>query len=326
MDKIIIGVDLGGTRIRVATLTPHLDIIERVETLTLADTGLEATLSRIKEQIRRVFPQDKTRIAGIGISAPGPLNPTTGVIYSPPNLPGWHHVPLKSILEEEFDVPVYAGNDANVAALAEAVRGAARGYRHIIYLTISTGIGSGIIIDDRLLLGHQGLGAEAGHIIMIVGDRVSSLENEAAGPDLAYQARKRIEGGEKSIMVDLVKGDLSKIDAKILGDAAHQDDALAKDIIARGGYIIGLGIVSLLHLFNPQIVVVGGGVANLGDMLFNPMQEAIQKHCIDQAYWADLILTKPELGEDVSIIGAAALVPTQGGVGRVSDVIQTLNK
>ncbi|HRF94854.1 MAG TPA: ROK family protein, partial [Aggregatilineales bacterium] len=203
MDKMIIGVDLGGTRIRAARMNAHLDILERVETLTLAETGPEATLNRIKEQIRRVMPADKNLIEGIGISAPGPLNPETGVIYTPPNLNGWYHVPLKAILEEEFGVPVYAGNDANVAALAEAVRGAARGYRHSIYLTISTGIGSGMIIDDRLLLGHEGLGAEAGHMMMIVGDRVSSLEMEAAGPDMAMQAVNRIQAGEKSSMYDM---------------------------------------------------------------------------------------------------------------------------
>ncbi|MDX2075639.1 MAG: ROK family protein, partial [bacterium] len=295
MDKMIIGVDLGGTRIRAARMNAHLDILERVETLTLAETGPEATLNRIKEQIRRVMPTDKNQIEGIGISAPGPLNPETGVIYTPPNLNGWYHVPLKAILEEEFGIPVYAGNDANVAALAEAVRGAGRGYRHIIYLTISTGIGSGMIIDDRLLLGHEGLGAEAGHMMMIVGDRVSSLEMEAAGPDMAMQAVNRIRAGEKSSMYDMVHGELGQINAKILSDAAHAGDALARSIVARSGYIIGLGIVSLLHIFNPQIVIVGGGVANMGDMLFMPMREAVEKHCLDQAYWKDLIITQPQL-------------------------------
>jgi glucokinase len=325
MSKAVIGVDLGGTRIRAARLTPHLDILERVETLTLADTGPDATLNRIKEQIRKVMPQDKSELEGIGISAPGPLNPETGVIYSPPNLDGWHYVPLKAILEEEFGVPVYAGNDANVAALAEAVRGVARGYRHSIYLTISTGIGSGMIIDDRLLLGHEGLGAEAGHMVMMVGDKVSTLENEAAGPDMALQAVNRIKAGEKSLMTDMVNGDLSKLNAKILGDAAHAGDEMAKSIIARSGYIVGLGIVNLLHLFNPQIVVVGGGVANLGELLFAPMREAVQKHCIDEAYWKNLIITQPQLGEDVSIYGAGALVTTKGGIRKITEVIHTLN-
>jgi len=325
MSKTVIGVDLGGTRIRAARLTPHLDILERVETLTLAETGPEATLNRIKDQIRKVMPADNSTVEGIGISAPGPLNPETGVIYSPPNLNGWYHVPLKAILEEEFGVPVYAGNDANVAALAEAVRGAAKGYRHSIYLTISTGIGSGMIIDDRLLLGNEGLGAEAGHMMMLVGDKVSSLEMEAAGPDMAMQAVNRIQAGEKSLMTDMVNGDLSKINAKILGDAAHAGDALAKSIIARSGFIIGLGIVNLLHIFNPQIIVIGGGVANLGEMLFTPMHEAIKKHCLDEAYWKNLIITQPLLGEDVSIYGAGALVTTKGGMVKVSDVIKALN-
>src|SRR6266545_926842 len=157
MSEVIIGVDLGGTRVRAARLSQHLEILTRQETLTDDDRGLDATLQTIKDMIRAVLPNDGTTVAGIGISAPGPLNPTTGVVVAPPNLKGWHNVPLGDILRQEFNLPVYVGNDANVAGLAETVRGAARGFRHVIFMTISTGIGSGMICDGKMLLGHVGL-------------------------------------------------------------------------------------------------------------------------------------------------------------------------
>lgn len=325
MPKTIIGVDLGGTRIRAARLDSQLRILSKEETLTLADEGLEPTLNRIKQLIHKVI-QPGESVEGIGISAPGPLNPNTGVIVHPPNLPGWRDVPLGDILKEEFGVPIYVGNDANVAVLAEVARGAAKGYRHAIYITVSTGIGSGMIIDGRLLLGKEGLAAELGHTVMIVEPRVSSLETEAAGPDMAAQAVQRIEAGESSIMKDMVGGDLSKLSGKTVGDAALEGDPMAVSIVQRSGKLVGCGIVNCLHLFNPEIVVVGGGVANLGDLLFKPMRKAIEDYSIAEAYWRDLVITTPDLGEDVSVVGAAALVATQGGVEDITKALELLQE
>ncbi|MDX1994482.1 MAG: ROK family protein [bacterium] len=325
MSELIIGVDLGGTRIRAARFDKHLNILERVETLTLAEDGLEATLERIKGEVRKVLPDDGTPVAGIGVSAPGPLNPDTGIIVRPPNLPGWEDVPLAPILQKEFKVPVYLGNDANLAALAEVARGVAYGAKHAIYITVSTGIGSGIIIDGRMLLGREGLAAEAGHMVMLVGERVSTLETEAAGPDMARQAVERIKAGEKSLISEFVHGDLDEVKGSTVGQAAQAGDKLAREIVTRTGMLVGLGIVNLLHLFNPEIIVIGGGVTNSGEMMFKPMREAIQKYAIDDAYWRDLRIESPALGEDVSLVGAAVLVATNGGQERIDDVLARLN-
>jgi glucokinase len=194
----------------------------------------------------------------------------------------------------------------------------------VVFITVSTGIGSGMICDGRMLLGTGGLAAEAGHIIMLVGDRVSSLEKEAAGPALARKARARIEAGEKSVMRELVKGDLDEITGATVGHAVEQGDVLALDIVREAGRIIGLGMVSLLHLFNPEILVFGGGVSNIGEPLFAPMREAIQQHCIDRAYWENLRIEQAALGENVSIIGAAALVVTRGGVADISVAMERI--
>jgi len=324
MSEAVIGLDLGGTRVRAARLSHDLEILQRHETLTEDERGLDATLDLIKAMIREVLPQDGTPVAGIGVSAPGPLNPNTGVIVAPPNLKGWHNVALGDILRQEFGLSVYVGNDANVAGLAETVRGAALGFRHVIFITISTGIGSGIICDGKMLLGKDGLAAETGHVIILAGDQPSTLEKEAAGPALARKARARIEKGEKSLIYDVVKGDLDQISGATVGHAAQQGDALALDIVRYAGRIIGLGMVSLLHLFNPQILVFGGGVSMLGDLLFDPMREAIRMYCIDSAYWSDLRIEPAALGENVSLIGAASLVVTRGGVVDVAEVVAKL--
>jgi len=182
-----------------------------------------------------------------------------------------------------------------------------------MYLTISTGIGSGIVDNGRLILGSQGLGAEAGHMVIMVGDRVSTLEKEAAGPAIARKVRAQLEAGEKSMITEMINGDLSAVTAQVVGEAAQLGDALAVSAIRHAGFVVGLGIVTLMHLFNPQIVVVGGGVTHTGELLFEPMREAVRKYTLDPAYCDNVPIVQPALGDNVALIGAAALVSTRGG-------------
>lgn len=308
-DAVLIGIDLGGTRIRAARFDLKLNIQRRVETFTGAQDGPEAVIGRLIEQIRRVWPSNGALVAGIGVSSPGPLNPYTGEVIAPPNLPGWHHVPLSARLQNTFGVPVYLGNDANLAALAETQLGAARDCKDVIYLTISTGIGGGVIIDGKLLIGSAGLGAECGHLMMVMEDgQARRLEQEAAGLAIARQAQEALARGETSEIVERVNGNPDAITARIVGEAAKAGDPLAKRLIARSGFLIGLGIVSLLHVFNPQIVVIGGGIADgVGELLFAPMRNAIKQYAMDAAYWEELKIVRAALGENVCLIGAAAL-------------------
>ena len=320
MSEVLISVDLGGTNIRAARLDRDLNIQERVQIPTEAQLGCVSTVERIKSQVRRVLPTDGSTLLGIGISAPGPVNPRTGILVAPPNLGDCYQVPLEAELRTAFGVPTYLGNDANVAALAEVARGAAKGAHDAIFLTISTGIGGGVVSDGRLLLGKDGLGAEVGHMVMIVDDRVSTLEKEAAGPALARQARARLEAGETSSIRDVVGGDLSLITGKVVGEAAMAGDPLGLAIITRAGRIIGMGITTLLHLFNPEVITIGGGVSKVGSLLFDPMREAIEQTAIDPAYWRDLKIVPAALGDNVSIYGAAALVITRGGIQDIDSV------
>jgi glucokinase len=326
MAEVVIGVDLGGTRLRAARLDKNLNILQRNELLTEAEEGLEATLGRIKSIIKSVW-SDSDTILGIGISVPGPCNPETGVVVAPPNLAGWHNVPLSQILVDEFKVPAYVGNDANVAALAESALGSAKGYRHSIYLTVSTGIGSGIINDGKLILGTTGIGNEAGHMIMLVeGDRISTLEKEGAGPALARHAKARIEAGEKSTLTEMCGGNLDEMDGKMVGDAALAGDKVALEVVKRAGKIVGLGLVSLLHIFNPQIVVIGGGVSYIGEIWFEEVRKAVRENVIDEEYWKNTPIIASQISEDVSVLGAATLVVTKGGQKKIDKAMRKLGQ
>ncbi len=317
MPPYIIAVDLGGTQIRAALCSPDGQIFRRVAKLTLAQEGQEAVIERIGRAISEAMEGAATgEMAGIGIGAPGPLNPTTGILLRAPNLPGWFNVPLRTLISERFGRPTFLGNDANLAGLAEATYGAARGISDVIYLTISTGIGSGIITGGKMLLGSHGLAAEAGHIIVQPDGLLCGcgghgcLETVAAGPAIARDVVARIEAGKKSKVSKLVGGDLKKVDARVVSEAAQAGDKVAINAFHRAGEYLGLGIVSLLHLFNPRMIVLGGSVTKAGALLFDPMQKIIEKRA-QPPYLEGLSIAQAALGDDVGLLGAAALAKTE---------------
>ncbi len=318
MPPYVLAVDLGGTQIRAALCAPAGQILRRVARPTKAHDGLDVVLDRLCRTIAEALEGTPTeQVAAIGIGAPGPLNPATGILMHAPNLPGWDNVPLRTLISQHFGLPAYLGNDANLAALAEHTYGAGRGVRDMIYLTISTGIGSGIIVDGRLLLGANGVAAEAGHMIVKpngplcgCGNR-GCLEQMAAGPAIARDVITRIEKGEKSKIINkMVEGDLTKVDTRVLNEAAHAGDKLAINAFARAGRYLGIGIVNLLHLFNPRTVVLGGSVTKAGALLFDPMNETIRM-LAGSFYLDGLAIAPAALGDDVGLLGAVALAVTE---------------
>jgi glucokinase len=320
MDKYIVGVDLGGTRIRACLADERGTILARANRLTLAEEGLDAVLRRIVEAVREAIGKHKaSEITGLGITAPGPLDPKTGVIFTPPNLPGWHNVPLKAILEKELGLPVYAGNDANLAALGERHFGAGQGVDDLIYITVSTGIGGGVIAGGKLLVGAAGAAAEVGHhTIDIHGPRcncgnVGCLEVLAAGPAIARQAIAAIQRGEETLMATLAQQAGDVVTAAHVTRAAHAGDAVAGRIMRQVGEYIGVGVVNLLHLFNPRLVIIGGGVAmGAGELLFGPIREMVQERAME--IYRPTRIVPADLGDDVGLLGAVALVLTERAV------------
>lgn len=309
MVKRILGVDLGGTRMRAAVLNSDYCLLNRLEDRTRAYEGPDVVISRLLDLIAAVMPgENEPPITAIGVSSPGPIEPHKGVILSPPNLPGWVQVPLGHVIQERFGLPTFLGNDANVAALAEVTNGAARGHQDAVYITVSTGIGGGIVIGGRLFVGGGGLAGEIGHmIIMNEWGEITTLEREAAGPALARYAVRRIKAGTESRIVEMVDGDLDAISGRTVGMAAQDGDALALETVQRAGRLVGYAITTLMHLLNPTIFVIGGGVSMLGDLLFEPIRETARAHVLDPAYAEGTEIVPAALGDDVAIIGAAAL-------------------
>lgn len=314
----IIGVDLGGTRIRAARLARDLSLEVRAEIPTRVEDGPDVIITRMIGLIREVWPTDG-HVAAVGVAAPGPLNPFNGVILSPPNL-GWRNVHLKDRLSDALGVPIVVGNDANAAGLAEGLIGAGRGMRHMVYLTISTGIGSGVIVDGKLHVGASGLATEAGLIPLLYGENVATLEDLGAGPDMSRAAQRRINGGEASIL-SAHEGELNP---EALGAAARAGDALALSVIQNAGRNIGLGVVTMLHLFNPQRVVIGGGVSHLGDLIFTPIRETAAAYVSDAAFLDGVDIVPAKLGGDVGLVGAGVLALTGGGVNDLDEVARWL--
>lgn len=302
-----IAVDIGGTRMRAACYTSEgLEPIKLARIPTQDPNKNELPLDRLKSLIQSIWPADGD-ITSISVAAPGLVNPYTGTIIMAPNIPGWINLPLRRRLEEYFKVPVILGNDANLAALGEWMFGAGQGHHHMIYITVSTGIGSGIIINDRLLLGDRGLAAEIGHVTLVpdgpmcnCGQR-GHLEALASGTATARWVQDKLDQGAQSVL----SGDPC-VDTKKIALAAKDGDTLSIAAIERSGRFIGQAVANLLHIFNPTAVIVGGGVSRSGAFLLEPMRAALIEHVIDPVYMENLTLTRAAFSDEVGLIGALA--------------------
>ncbi|MBC6934690.1 MAG: ROK family protein [Chloroflexi bacterium] len=295
----ILSIDFGGTRTRAAWFSDELDMLARDEAPT--PIGLPpAVVARVIEIARRVVPPGQ-KPAAVGVCAPGP-QAGTGLILHAPTLPGWDRVPLAQMVAEAFDTPVFMENDANLAALAEYHLGAARGANPALYLTVSTGIGGGAIINGALFTGWRGLAIEPGHIKFPLPDgRIRSLEDLASGTAIGRRAKERLaEGDQPSALRNC-----DVVDGRTVGLAAAQGDALALEVVAEAGRWLGLGLVCLMHLFNPQTIVIGGSVASLGDLIFDPARQMIAAYLTDPAFNDPDLIHTARLGDDVCLIGAA---------------------
>jgi glucokinase len=301
-----LAVDVGGTQLRAAcypsdSLTPSK--INKVSTQFANSSPLE----RLVALISSLFPEDD-RVSAIGVAAPGPVNPYQGIIYTAPNIPGWENLPLGPYLEETFGVPVLLGNDANLAALGEWRFGAGQGHHHLIYVTVSTGIGTGVIVEDRLLLGVNGLAAELGHVTVMLdgplcgcGQR-GHLEAVASGTAIAHWVEQELAEGIPSTLPGH-----QKLTAREVAQAAKQGDKLAIAALARAGTFLGHALADFLHAFNPSIIIVGGGVSRSGDLLMKPIHDCLKERVISPHYLDDLILTTSSLRDEAGLLGALAL-------------------
>lgn len=325
---VFIGVDVGGTSLRTARFLGQQPVPDAKAKIATQPGGAGAQmLDRLEQAIRDVAPPGLAGVAGIGIGIPGPVDPHTGVVITLTNIPGWKDLALQEIMQARLGRPVFLGNDANLAALGEWKFGAGRGCRDVLYLTISTGIGGGIIVDDRLLLGARGLGAEVGHVLVQRDGRQCGcgqrgcLEALAAGPAITRLAVERLTAGQgaDSRLWALAGGDLSRLTTALIGQAALGGDPFAQALFAEAGAHIGTALASLMHVFNPAVVILGGGVSFVGELLFEPVRAAVRAHVMNDLYWRDCPIVPAALGDDAGLIGAGALAMEESRARVVPD-------
>jgi len=299
----IIAIDIGGTQLRAAVYPQNSIVpitIKRVPSLAME----EGVFDRLTALIDSVWPDEPVDV--ICAAVPGPLNPYTGIIIETPNIPSWTNYPLAELLSKKYHVPTYIGNDANMAVLGEWLYGAGQGHHDLIYITISTGIGGGVICGDKLIEGVRGMATELGHITVMPDGPVCScgvkghLEAVASGTAIAKYVAEQIAAGRKS---SLGAGALT---ARQISEAAGQGDELAKEAFLRAGEFIGRATADFLHLFNPSIVIFGGGVTQSGALLFDPLKDSMRRHVMDQSYLDGLVVTTARLGDDAGLLGSLA--------------------
>jgi glucokinase len=307
MSSHVLCIDLGGTQIRSAVVDRDGRLLSRARTMTPQAASPDAGIQALLQTAHAAMEQSPIReVACVGLSAVGPISPRTGIMYAPPNVSGWSEEPVSEIIAREFELPCFAGNDANLAALAEWQFGAGRGSQDVVYLTVSTGIGSGVISGGRLIEGKDGLAAEAGHIILepdgpLCGcGNYGCLEALASGSGIARRAEERLARGEGSVL----QSQRGHVTARDVADAAVKGDSLAKELFHRAATYLGLGIASLINVFNPSVVILGGGLTNAGELLFGPVRKVAHSRCMPML-GRDTQIARAALGENVGLLGAA---------------------
>jgi glucokinase len=327
--QMTIGIDIGGTKIAGGLVNAKGLLVTSIVVPTRAEKGLQSSLGQVLSLIERLVRQarGKDNVRGVGICAPGPLNPRTGVVLTPPNLPGWRNVPLAGLVQERFGLPTVVDNDANAAGLAEVLIGAAAGCRDIFYVTVSTGIGTGVIIDRKIYHGKNGVAGEGGHVVIDYrspylcgcGTR-GCIEALASGPSISRRARVLLEQehGVPSLLRTLSGGDPSRITPMMIAHAARRRDRLAQKILDETGFYLGVWLGGMVSLFDPEAIVIGGGVSQIGKPLFDKIRETVPQHTINRSFVASLPIVPAKLQKNVGVYGAASLfLPVAGPEGDI---------
>lgn len=321
--RYLIGVDLGGTNIVVGALPEDgSEIIALRSEPTRADQGADAVIDRMVRMIDTVIAETvayagirRDQIVGIGVGAPGPLDRERGIVVTTPNL-GWTNFPLRDVIAQRTGIVTRIDNDANCATLGEWWLGAARGARHVVGITIGTGIGGGLILDGRLYHGASDVAGEIGHTTIDVTGRrckcgnYGCLEAYASGPSIAERAREALVGNDDSMMTAMVDGNLELLTAANVYEAAKQGDEVALDVVRETARFLGAGVANLLNLFNPDVVVLAGGVTQAGDTLFEPLRREAKRRAFRPAVEACRIVPGALQGS-AGVVGAVAAFKQQ---------------
>lgn len=310
----VLGVDIGGTKVAVGLVDCNGKILAHGRTPMVANGTAEAAFEAVTTAIDSMMATSHGSVQSIGICAPGPLDPKTGVVLNPPNLPCWRNFPLAEKVTAKYSVAVKVDNDANAAALAEARWGAARGFRYVFYATIGTGIGTGIVFDGAIYHGKTGSAAEGGHVsidyqgpVCKCGKR-GCIEILASGTAIGVRTRAKLaaDPSRRSAILDLVKGDISAVTSEHVARAYAAGDAVAREILLETVDVLVPWLGNIVDLLDPDVLVVGGGVAAMLQPFFDDIKRRLPSWCVNPRA-SEIPLLMAHYGADAGIAGGAAL-------------------
>ena len=317
-DGLVIGVDIGGTKVAAGLVDPTGEILCHNRNPMVSNHGAASALDAVTQAIETASASAvgvagaHNLIRGIGICSPGPLDPATGVVINPPNLPCWRNFPLAAEVAHIYRVRVKVDNDANAAGLAETLWGAGRGYRNVFYVTIGTGIGTAILIDGKIYHGRTGAAAEGGHMcIDYNGPRCGCgkpgcIEVLASGPAIARRARAKLETGRPSTLLDLALGKPDQVTSEMVGQAASAGDPIATEVLHETVELLSFWFGNIVDLLEPDVMIVGGGVASMLQPFFGQIRDRLPACSVNQRC-KEIPLVSARFGEDAGIAGGAAL-------------------
>lgn len=316
--KYLVGVDLGGTNVRAAVMDTSTEtLVARGDNLTsLALEGVEQTAGQIALAAKNAMAKagiQSDQVLGVGVAVPGHVKSTEGLVKWAPNFKDqWKNVQISAPVSAALGLPVHIGNDANLAALGEFTYGVGRTVRHLCMITLGTGIGGGIIIDGQVLEGADGGAAEVGHIIVAPGERggngaFGSVEGLTQRDAIIERAARKIQDGRRTILAQEVDFDRFALTPAMIADAANKGDAVAIEVFEETGYYLGLCVANLINLFNPQMIVVGGGIAQAGELILDPIRRTAYA-CAIRSLSKSSPIVPAELGDNAGIYGAIALI------------------
>ena len=308
MDRAVIGVDLGGTNLRTALVSPDGEILDKHKEATQAADGWMKVVARLIDNIKRqkeTGARKGTDVSAVGVGAPGVILVNKGIVVKSPNFPDWNNLPLKSELEKALNIPVFIENDANAAALGEKWRGAGRDVTSMILLTLGTGVGGGIILDNKIWHGADGMAGEIGHMTLIPDGRSCSCGNNGC-LEMYASARGIVQSYREELEKRKLSATAKDVTSEKVYQAAREGDAVARGVMKDMGRMLGIGIASLINIFNPERVVIGGGVKDAWSLFIGATHEEIMKRAF-QVPAERTEIVPSSLGDDAGMVGAAAV-------------------
>jgi glucokinase len=312
--QLAIGVDIGGTKIAAGVVDRQANIIARYRLTEHCGAMPGHVIACIERVYRALLDKSGIRqedLAGVGLGFAGHVNGKAGIVITSSNLPAWDNVPLRDIAQERLGVPVVLENDTKVSALAEYMYGAGQGGDNMCYVTLSTGYGAAIIIGGELYTGHIGIAGEIGHTVIDVNGPPCScgkrgcLMAYTSGIGLARMAREKIAGGADTILREMYDGDPAHLTGRLIAEAAREGDTVACELITTAGYYAGIGLSTIVHVVNPELIVIGGGLTRMGPMFMEPCMEGLQDN-VHPMLFESVRIVPWQLGDDSGVLGAAA--------------------